>query len=140
MISCLISFYGKVTFLMDKGKAVNLDFCLAHIAEAFDITSYSMVLEKLAALGFGGCTVCWIKNCVDGQAQRVVVNGTESNPCLVASGVPQGSILASVLFKFLIDDLNERIESIFSQFPDDTELVGSVDLLERRKALQSDLD
>lgn len=63
MIGCLISFYGKVTFLVDKGKAVNLDFCLAHtavyldIGEVFDIVPYSMVLEKPTAPGFSGCSV-----------------------------------------------------------------------------------
>lgn len=102
MIDCLIPFYGKVTFLVDKGKAVNLDFCLGHIAvyldigEAFGIVSYTMVLEKPAAHGFGGCTVHWVKNCVDGQAQKVVVDGAESSQCPVSSGVPRGSSIPHV--------------------------------------------
>ena len=61
---------------MDEGKAVfivYLDF-----SKAFDTVSHS-VLEKLAASGLDRYTLCWVKNWLDGQAQRVVVNGVKSN-------------------------------------------------------------
>ena len=56
----LISFYDKVTCLVDEGKAVNvvyLDF-----SKAFDTISHSILLEKLAAHGLDGCTLRWVKN------------------------------------------------------------------------------
>ncbi|KAK4820376.1 hypothetical protein QYF61_025452 [Mycteria americana] len=105
----LISFYNKMTRLVDEGKAV--DVVYLDFSKAFDMVSHSILLEKLAAHGLDGRTLCWVKNWLDGRAQRGVVNGVYSSWRPVTSVSLQ-----------------------------DTKLCGSVDLLEGRKALQRDLD
>ncbi|GAB0183977.1 mitochondrial enolase superfamily member 1 [Grus japonensis] len=54
----LISFYDKVTCIVDEGNtvdAVDLDF-----SKAFGTVSHSILLEKLAAHGLDGHTLIWL--------------------------------------------------------------------------------
>ena len=56
------------------------------------------------------------------------------------SDVPEGSILELVLFNIFISDIDEKTKCSLSKFVDDTKLSDTVDMTERKDAIQYILD
>jgi len=63
-LTSLIPYYDQVTSLADEGKAV--DIIYLDFSKAFDTVPHNILLEKPAAHGLDGCTLCWIKNWLNG--------------------------------------------------------------------------
>ena len=54
------------------------------------------------------------------MSQRVAVNGADSSWSQVTSGIPQGSVLRSLLFLLFINDMNNDTMSSIKVFADES--------------------
>lgn len=75
----------------------------------------------------------WIRNCLDGQIQRITNNGSVSKRKSVTCGILQGSVLGPILINIIINDTGSGIECTLSMSADGTKLSGVVDKLVGRE-------
>ena len=121
----LLYITDKISASLDNGHDVRMVFLDA--AQAFDKIWHKGLLFKLAQLGVSADLVQWFQSYLTGRHQRVVINGTASSILYLETGVPQGSILAPLLFLVYINDITSNIESDINLFADDTSLLDIVD-------------
>ena len=97
-----------------------IDIIYLDFKKAFDKMPHQRLLLKLKAHGIGNGMINWIEKWLIDRRQRVVVDGEVSNWKAVLSGVPQGSVLGTILFLIYINDLDDDITSKVLKFADDT--------------------
>ena len=71
---------------------------------------------------------------------RDAVNGLMFRWRAVMSDFPKGSVLGLVLFNIFVSDMGSGMECTHSKFANDTKLCDEVNTLQRRNAIQRDLD
>lgn len=103
----------------------------ARLLTVYLTTSFVMKLRKR---GMDEWMLRWVKNCLSGRAQRVVISGTESRWRPVTRGVPQGLILGLVVF------IGEPVTWMKGHSPPSASLGGMADTPGSCAAIQWDLD
>ena len=92
------------------------------ISKAFDTIDHTILLRKLSKYGVRGASLNWFESCLSNRSQIVEYAGfTISNQANISSSVPQGSILAPLLFIIYVHAFNNCLEfSSNTSFADDT--------------------
>ncbi|BHF63767.1 hypothetical protein SprV_0200676200 [Sparganum proliferum] len=90
--------------------------------KAFDTVPHQRLLHKLKKIGIGGNFLKWIENFLLGRHQVVCIGQEKSDPAMVGSGVPQGSVLGPILFLIYVDDAARALDCEVAMFADDMKI------------------
>ena len=112
-----------------------LDFC-----KAFDKVPHCRLFNKLQFYGIQGSLLNWIKNFLTDRSQQVILDNKQSISCKVLSGVPQGTVLAPLLFLIYINDLPLHVSNKVRLYADDVILYSYIYSMDDCYKLQKDLD
>lgn len=102
---------------LDNGKKVIGIFL--DLQKAFDTVAHPILLERLDQFGIRGIPRSLVKSYLGNRKQSVIISGVESNRLEVEFGVPQGTVLSTLLFNIYINDLMHVLDDIFC-FADDS--------------------
>ena len=84
------------------------------------------MIFKLTQNRISGNLLKLLRDFLSEKRQRVVLNGQASTWTNVTTGVPQGSILGSLLFLIYINDLSEGCSTNAKLFADNTSLFSVI--------------
>ena len=79
--------------------------------KAFDSVPHRKLMDRLSQIGIHPLILAWICSDLSNRQQAVLVNGERSQPTAVCSGVPQGSVLGTLLFLPYINDVTKVVLS-----------------------------
>ena len=95
--------------------------CLLDISKCFDSINHIILLKKLEMYGIIGTELDWFSSYRNGRKQFVKFNNETSESCEITCGVPQGSVLDSILFLLFSNDIsNFAVEGcVLNMYADD---------------------
>ena len=120
VVDQLLLTYNDITYWYDQGATV--DLILFDFTKAFDRVQHNILLDKLVCLGISGPLLEWIRSFLIGRTMKVSIHGSHSLSKLVASGVPQGSVLGPLLFILFVNYIGARLTCKYMLFADDLKL------------------
>ena len=92
----------------DNAKGLYTGMIMLDLQKAFDTVDHNILCSKLKVMGVQ--SVDWFESYLTDRVQFVSVNSTISEPMNVSCGVPQGSILGTLLFLTYVNDMSISID------------------------------
>ncbi len=88
---------------------------------AFDSMSHDILLKKITKLGVDNF---WLENYQCNRTQLMHIGNDMFSALQVHYGVPQGSVLGTMLFNILVNEISKEIKDCFLiQYADDTQVL-----------------
>ena len=107
----LLKIQNNIATSMDKGAAVGL--VLLDLSAAFDTIDHSIIFKCLQHwYGIDGIVLKWVQSYLNSRKQQIKIDGHLSDAFQLPYGVPQGSILGTLLFTLYTTPLS----SVISKF------------------------
>ena len=91
------------------------------VKKAYDQVWHKRLLYKLKTIGISGSMYNYIKDFLVNRMIQTRIGGKYSNPRTLDMGIPQGSVIAPLLFNILIHDLPNAVSKnvVIVQYADD---------------------
>jgi hypothetical protein len=77
----------------DPKPARHTAVCALDISKAFDSINHTLLIEQIGATSLHSNIVRWLSAYIRGRTARCTYNSALSQPMILRSGVPQGSVL-----------------------------------------------
>ncbi|XP_017466462.1 PREDICTED: RNA-directed DNA polymerase from mobile element jockey-like isoform X1 [Rhagoletis zephyria] len=118
-----------------------VDCIYTDFSKAFDRVSHSILIQKLACIGFHSIFLRWLESYLCNRRCVVSIDGATSCPFVPSSGVPQGSVLGPLLFILFINDISSCFSfAKFLLYADDLKVFSVIKNTSDAIRLQDDID
>ncbi len=122
--SALLKVTNDIMLATDNGSAVAL--VLLDLSSAFDIVDHTILISQLENLvGIQDTVLKWFQSFLNNRKFSVCIGNHTSSAAHLSCGVPQGSILAPILFSLYLLPLGSiflKYGVSFHLYADDTQL------------------
>ena len=137
-LSQLLSHFDRILSAVESSHQYHVIY--TDYAKAFDKCDFAIICRKMNSLGINHDIGRWIQVFLTQSTFSVTVNRTISSEVKVKSSVPQGTVLAPLLFLILINDININvIDCDVTTFADDTKISKVIKWALDKVILQSGL-
>ena len=92
----LLEIYNSILNSLEKKEANCFVFC--DFSKAFDKAWHQCLLHNMKAYGITEKLIYWFSSYLKGRRQKVIIKNNSSAYCEISAGVPQGSVLASLIY------------------------------------------
>ena len=106
--------------LANVSGVMQTDVIIMNFAKVFDKVPHHRLIQKLERYGITGPVNTWVEKFLKDRKQYLACEGMYSDWAPVIGGVPQGSVIAPILFLIYINDLPNNLKSTVRLFAEDT--------------------
>ena len=137
-LSQLVEHQENIIAALEKNK--NYDVIYTDFSKAFDKCDHGIIAHKLKSIGISGKIGQWIYNFLTNRKHVIKLQGVSSHESEVKSSVPQGTVLAPLLFIILLTDIDKNVQgSKVVSFADDTKISKELNCSHDKNILQKDV-